>query len=1037
MAKRAHHRQRGAVPRSATLWLAAVVVVASLSAPVRGLTFLQAGPEPREPLAMKLGLVDVPRSRDAAPRTDDPPQLFLRLPPDEFINALMDSTSEARMVATMQRLEDFGTRYVVTDSCWAAGYWIGGQFESLGYETVRFDTFRTMSFQDSVETMNVLAVKEGTTRPDEYVVIGGHYDSVSILNFSDPDALAPGVDDNGTAVAAVFEAARLLKNVPTDRSVIFACWSAEEVGLWGSRAFVADAVADSMNIIVYINMDCLGYLDPGVDLPPVTVYTDSLSRAIAGYMETLAERTPYEFQSFIQPLGASDHTSFWEARYNVVDTGTTVASPYRHTHEDVLENINPSFARDLAAVNIGATAAIAGIVGEDSNLPPETMPIATCASGGVPVTMRPTFEWWGVDFDGAIDRFEYAVDADIDRGNGRPTVWKELPAWQTSITLDELSVPGTYVFRVRAYDDEDVVDPTPARYEFTASDTLWPRLKVVANFLPEERIFSGPERPGGDDPVTVYEGERLVMTVSGDAGFYCGAAESVAVALGGATARSELVWHESPHVWVVRPASCDSLLLVATRDENGATTSGSVALDVVPAPMDRPLLRVDDWLTGSVPEFAHDAFYETALAGESLVTWDPLEHIENYVPTLPSMEELGRYRTVLWTLDSTGGFLSQMQGETAYHYLEGFVRAGGNLLLEGQSSLMAMTGSELWNYPPTYAAGDFIHDHVGVDSLRNSGTNDNHGYPDLHGYAFLGGMAEEVVSVDAPVDTLVKWVEEYQEHGGLPLCEIARPLDGTKVLYRFDSYINEALEGHPCATARFPADGTGSVVWFGFPLYYIEDAHASQLLDDVLAAVRAWQKPARLASFDWAASPDSVLLTWRLEPPDDAMGCVVQRKAAAGNSVFATVSDTLRPGAGSLYAFTDLAIDELESYDYRLIVVERWGGTTRYGPWRVDTPGHGRTPWLASPFPNPFDGRTTIRYGVPGGAADVSVRVYDVAGRLVAKLDPGRVVRGVGETTWDGADSSGEPVASGVYFVRARVGGTTLARKLVLLRGAN
>ena len=37
------------------------------------------------------------------------------------------------------------------------------------------------------------------------------------------------------AIAAVFEAARLLRDVPTDRSIIFACWSAEEVGLWGTR----------------------------------------------------------------------------------------------------------------------------------------------------------------------------------------------------------------------------------------------------------------------------------------------------------------------------------------------------------------------------------------------------------------------------------------------------------------------------------------------------------------------------------------------------------------------------------------------------------------------------------------------------------------------------------------------------------------------------------------------------------------------------------------------------------------------------------
>ncbi len=46
-------------------------------------------------------------------------------------------------------------------------------------------------------------------------------------------------------------------------------------------------------------------------------------------------------------------------------------------------------------------------------------------------------------------------------------------------------------------------------------------------------------------------------------------------------------------------------------------------------------------------------------------TGDWREHIENYLPTLPPMEELGHYRTVLWTLDWLGGFLRPVQAESA------------------------------------------------------------------------------------------------------------------------------------------------------------------------------------------------------------------------------------------------------------------------------------------------------------------------------------------------------------------------------------
>jgi hypothetical protein len=194
----------------------------------------------RDPLAFELGVVDAPtwdRPDAAELRWRDSPELLLRTPPDSLVATLMDSTSVENMVATIQRLQDFGSRYVVVDSCWAAGYWVRDRFEDYGYTDVRLDTFRTYTFQDSVDAMNVLAFKEGVTRPSEFVVLGGHYDSVTAENFTDPYAPAPGAEDNATAVAAVLEAARLLRDVPTDRSIVFkrACGAAATSSLVRSR----------------------------------------------------------------------------------------------------------------------------------------------------------------------------------------------------------------------------------------------------------------------------------------------------------------------------------------------------------------------------------------------------------------------------------------------------------------------------------------------------------------------------------------------------------------------------------------------------------------------------------------------------------------------------------------------------------------------------------------------------------------------------------------------------------------------------------
>ena len=593
--------------------------------------------------------------------------------------------------------------------------------------------------------------------------------------------------------------------------------------------------------------------------------------------------------------------------------------------------------------------------------------------------------------------------------------------------LDE----GTYALHVRAVDDEDVADPSPAFYEFTTSASLRPTLSVDLNFHPGDRTFHGNDSGARTPPVTVYEGERLVFSVTSDASSYCGTADSVAVAVADSTAWSG--WHESPYKFVLRPGSADTAVFFMTMDENGGVTNGRVSLRMVPAPMDRALLRVDDWLSGEVPEGAHDAFYAEALSGESCVVWDPLEHIENYVPTLPSMEELGRYRTVLWTLDWRGGFLLPVQAESAYHYLEGFVRAGGNVILEGQSSLLSMNGKDYYYHEATYEPGDFTFDHIGIDSLKNAGWSSSASNPEQYGYAFLGGIAAFASEFpDVPVDTLGKWSDGYAAYGGVPCCDIARPREDTRRLYLFDSYLNPNLSERPCATVRYPDDGTGSFAWFGFPLYYLQTEPAAEMLSLLLDSMKDWHEPSTLSYFTWDAAPDSVVLSWYLTRAVGPLACRLER--AAGPSEFVALNDDpLLPDASGRYRFVDDSVEWSTDYSYRLVVTEQWGVTTTHGPWEVRTPGARPSPWLESPSPNPFAGTTSIHYGVAADHRWVSVGVFDVSGRLVRTLREGPAQTGEYDVTWDGTNERGRPVGNGVYFVRARVGAETLERKVVLL----
>jgi Cu/Zn superoxide dismutase len=88
---------------------------------------------------------------------------------------------------------------------------------------------------------------------------------------------------------------------------------------------------------------------------------------------------------------------------------------------------------------------------------------------------------------------------------------------------------------------------------------------------------------------------------------------------------------------------------------------------------------------------------------------------------------------------------------------------------------------------------------------------------------------------------------------------------------------------------------------------------------------------------------------------------------------------------------------------------------------------------LEQNHPNPFNPSTTISFtlAVPGTAR---LDVYDVNGRLVAALVRGFRPAGRSEVNWNGTDSRGHPVASGVYFYRLVAGAVSETRRMVLLK---
>ena len=103
-------------------------------------------------------------------------------------------------------------------------------------------------------------------------------------------------------------------------------------------------------------------------------------------------------------------------------------------------------------------------------------------------------------------------------------------------------------------------------------------------------------------------------------------------------------------------------------------------------------------------------------------------------------------------------------------------------------------------------------------------------------------------------------------------------------------------------------------------------------------------------------------------------------------------------------------------------------------PASAPTIGGGVALRMMVPSPNPFSNTTWLHYAINGfQSQQVSVKVYDVTGRLVKTLVEGVQGPGLHETAWDGRSSAGGTMPSGIYFVRSSVGGQTSTARLLYI----
>ena len=281
------------------------------------------------------------------------------------IRALMDSVSVDSIKANIEHLCSYHNRRYDSRYIWEVQDWLVSRYQQMHVDTVILHDFPVP--ESDIETAdNILAVQWGTKTPQEFVICGAHYDSWN-ADGEDPDTIrAPGADDNASGVAGIMETARLLSHYTFDRTIIYANWCAEEIGLIGSTAYAADCAAQNLDIVGYFNLDMTGYLEEGSDIHVHLMYTTQDS-TIAKYVYNLSHVYFPEMpirQAWLA-WGDSDYSSFNRNGYPAVHPFEDVhaSSPFIHSRNDVLglsvNNLEQS--KRFTELNLGLVATLAGI----------------------------------------------------------------------------------------------------------------------------------------------------------------------------------------------------------------------------------------------------------------------------------------------------------------------------------------------------------------------------------------------------------------------------------------------------------------------------------------------------------------------------------------------------------------------------------------------------------------------------------------------------------------------------------------------------
>tara|TARA_B110000495_G_scaffold201300_1_gene218446 strand:- start:98 stop:1468 length:1371 start_codon:yes stop_codon:yes gene_type:complete len=195
----------------------------------------------------------------------------------------------------------------------------GSSYESAAeamkvkWEEYGFDLVEVTRYEDDPDQLNVVGYKYGRLYPEQYIVIGGHFDVA--YAFTPPGGgTSEGANDDTSGSTVSMEVAQALGSREWDHTVVAGLWACEEEGLLGSAAFV-NHLPEGHSVKAYMNFDMVSLNYP--IMPPPGYGPYDLSIATAGaYEDNLSIMNEWIRLSVDDELSMNyidDNRIYWES----------------------------------------------------------------------------------------------------------------------------------------------------------------------------------------------------------------------------------------------------------------------------------------------------------------------------------------------------------------------------------------------------------------------------------------------------------------------------------------------------------------------------------------------------------------------------------------------------------------------------------------------------------------------------------------------------------------------------------------------------